>query len=637
MALKVWLPLNGDLKQQGISNLAVINNNATVNTNGKIGSCYAFNGSNQYMYIPYNFYNPQYSVCAWIYTTTNTATQTIVCDRTSTGYGFSIFLMNNGKLRLDPGGNNKNLQWITLFNYPTNTWFHLTVTYNGSSISYYINGEFKEKSTKALNSNYWGNVTSIGVSQGNGGNYGNYLNGRLNDIRIYDHCLSAAEVKEISQGLILHYKLDDINNYISNENLMPNSDTMALGSANPATGTWRNAGTSNMTRTRVLIENNIYGFQNSGIQTANDGSCYGIDNFPLKGNTLYCISMKARKIDGTGDAFAGFNIYAISQEVAGSHTKVDKNYRVTPLTNEWTECWYIIKTNANTKRNIYIGITTGDTSVTTQMCQVKIQEVYQFENNNIIQDSSGYNHNGAINGNIQIVSNTSRYNNCIYSANGSSNYIQTPTLNMPTDTVTLNIWFKSLNKAPTSDYHMVVDSIGNSSERQHYEMAVYKTGYFRGGLFVNGARKADNCTTTTGCNGNWHMLTLSYDGTAVKRYFDGIMEKSTSAAITTGLQPSTTLRLFKDGYSSYACKEASISDFRIYATALSADDILQLYHTSAKVDNKQNLHTFELVESNSKIQINKQGQTLCNELEEDTATKFYKVDEIIETNEFIEF
>ena len=56
MGLKVWLPLNGDLTQQGTSGVSVVNNNATVNTNGKIGSCYAFNGSNQYLYTNYNFY-----------------------------------------------------------------------------------------------------------------------------------------------------------------------------------------------------------------------------------------------------------------------------------------------------------------------------------------------------------------------------------------------------------------------------------------------------------------------------------------------------------------------------------------------------------------------------------------------------
>jgi len=96
---------------------------------------------------------------------------------------------------------------------------------------------------------------------------------------------------------------------------------------------------------------------------------------------------------------------------------------------------------------------------------------------------------------------------------------------MPTDAITMNIWFKTTSSAPTSDYHMMVDSIGNSTQRQYYEMCVYKTGYFRGGLNINGTRYADNCTSTNGCNGSWHMYTITYDGIAVKRYVDGIMEK----------------------------------------------------------------------------------------------------------------
>jgi hypothetical protein len=31
----------------------------------------------------------------------------------------------------------------------------------------------------------------------------------MNDFRVYDHCLSLSEIKEISQGLVLHYKFDD--------------------------------------------------------------------------------------------------------------------------------------------------------------------------------------------------------------------------------------------------------------------------------------------------------------------------------------------------------------------------------------------------------------------------------------------
>ena len=76
-----------------------------------------------------------------------------------------------------------------------------------------------------------------------------------------------------------------------NPNIMPNSYSMPYGTANPSTGTWRNAGSSTMTKSRVLISDGMYGFQNVGIQTANDGSCYGIDNFPLDANTIYTISI----------------------------------------------------------------------------------------------------------------------------------------------------------------------------------------------------------------------------------------------------------------------------------------------------------------------------------------------------------
>lgn len=169
------------------------------------------------------------------------------------------------------------------------------------------------------------------------------------------------------QGIL--YTSGDIN-----PNIMPNSYNMPYGTANPTTGTWRNAGTSTMTKSRVLIANGMYGFQNEGIQTASDGSCFGIDRFPLDDETDYVISMYARIVEGT-EGYAGYNIY-YSTDVEGSHTKIDKNYRVTPLTKEWTRCWLHFRTAAGQSniRNIYIGITTGETSVTTQMCLVKIEK-----------------------------------------------------------------------------------------------------------------------------------------------------------------------------------------------------------------------------------------------------------------------
>ena len=33
--------------------------------------------------------------------------------------------------------------------------------------------------------------------------------GDVNDVRVYDNCLSAAEIKEIAKGLVLHYPLNN--------------------------------------------------------------------------------------------------------------------------------------------------------------------------------------------------------------------------------------------------------------------------------------------------------------------------------------------------------------------------------------------------------------------------------------------
>ena len=70
MALQIWMPLDGDLRNQGLENSEIINDGATVNNSGKIGKCYSFNGSS---YITatlpniQNYSTTEFSMCAWIY------------------------------------------------------------------------------------------------------------------------------------------------------------------------------------------------------------------------------------------------------------------------------------------------------------------------------------------------------------------------------------------------------------------------------------------------------------------------------------------------------------------------------------------------------------------------------------------
>lgn len=215
MSLQVWLPLTKDLRQQGLLDATVINNGATFNSTGKLGGCYSFNGSSNYLTIPQGYIGTDWSYSVWVYSTSTSATQTLGCCRTAVGSGFSIFLIG-GKLRIDPGGNN--IQWTTSYTYPANTWFHLIITCDGGTIKYYINGEYKQDYSATVSSTYWGNIFSVGASQANGSGYGNFLNGRLNDIRIYDHCLSPMEVKELAKGLVLHYPLNQSTSILTNLN-----------------------------------------------------------------------------------------------------------------------------------------------------------------------------------------------------------------------------------------------------------------------------------------------------------------------------------------------------------------------------------------------------------------------------------
>lgn len=455
-----------------------------------------------------------------------------------------------------------------------------------------------------------------------------------NDVRIYDHCLSAAEVHEISQGLVLHYKLDGFNN----ASMLPSQYQQleyieSSGTSYFDTGYKFNIETdsckvifksNNTSHNGMILANStkpyfwfyyygsngirVYADNGNGQQGINGGNNNLNDHtMEFKNKTYYLDGANKGTLSNTYSDTSNnlwlFSYGGSSYPFQGRiyYTEIKKN-------NDYQRIFIPAKRLTDSVAGMYDLITntfyvSSNAAFTAGMAVGTLT----------IQDSSGYGHNGTIVGTPTITSNTARHSASIYLADGTASRITTPQLSFEPHAITLNIWFRSTNTSPTGTYHMVVDS---NAHRQWYEMAVYQTGYFRGGLFINGARKADNGTSTKCLDGKWHMLTLSYDGTNVNRYVDGIMEKATAAAFSTGLSTPTALTIGRDGpNASYAVKEASISDFRIYCTALSADDILSLYHTAAKVDNLGGLHTFEFQEKGPN-KIYKTGITQGQEISE---------------------
>lgn len=209
MGLKVWLPLDGDLHNQGCSNpnITLVSGN-TWASSGKIGnnsltltklqtilpnsSC--MSGAKEVSYCYWVKVNTAWSAnwldgIRWIETdgsATSTARQEFYTNCTLIGTWYK-------------GGS------ISGKSFTPGIWAHLaaTINYNTGEAKFYINGTLSGTTTNVNTTYYCRGDFYIGD---------NGTDICENDVRIYDHCLSAAEVREISQGLILHYKLDDITN-----------------------------------------------------------------------------------------------------------------------------------------------------------------------------------------------------------------------------------------------------------------------------------------------------------------------------------------------------------------------------------------------------------------------------------------
>ena len=101
-------------------------------------------------------------------------------------------------------------------------------------------------------------------------------------------------------------------------------------------------------------------------------------------------------------------------------------------------------------------------------------------------------------------------------------------------------------------------------------------------------------------DGNWHMITVTYDGAVLRRYVDAVDYVDTTVTASTGLRSLPQLRIARNGpNATYSCMEASLSDVRIYTTALSAAAIAELYNIGMTIDKKGNIHINEIIEAPS--------------------------------------
>lgn len=442
----------------------------------------------------------------------------------------------------------------------------------------------------------------------------NAIEGRITDVRIYDHALSAVEVKEISQGLVLHYKLDSayetsmINKY---------SSDVAEG----------NCSSTSFTKTKLANERGYkYTYSWTGTGSNSWPNVY-FPHFTFTAGKKYVYSVKVRCNTWSAGSISlraarcANDYYGCASTVVCSSSLADGQWHEYYLIQQLDSTFSASGTTTNTNPHIEFTCSNLNGNGTVYNFDFDLKDIQvvesdtyvSFIDNNMrgeIQDSSGYGHNGTILNTITLSSDTPRYSASTNLTAGNS-MINCGRGAMVTDSITVNLWIKySTWGNPVSCTEGGGWNFENSSGIQ-FPVYIASVGY-----------KVANAGALPSAN-TWHMITGTYDrlGQTVNIYIDGELKKSTATGSSNniGYHGSNVIWLGAEATGSNTTANNGmiglISDFRIYATPLSANDIKSLYNTAAKIDNLGGLHTFEFQEKGPN-KIYKTGITQGQEISE---------------------
>lgn len=178
----------------GLSNNGTISG-ATWTTSGKFGSALSFDGVNDMVSVPDASsldLTTGMTVEAWVYPAALSGWRTVVLKEISGDLSYSLYASSdspqNPSAHIRTPGNWPSI--VASNGIPVNTWSHLAVTYNGSTLRLYVNG------TQAASLSASGSMLTSSLPLRIGGNtvWTEYFSGRIDEVRVYNRALTAAEI-----------------------------------------------------------------------------------------------------------------------------------------------------------------------------------------------------------------------------------------------------------------------------------------------------------------------------------------------------------------------------------------------------------------------------------------------------------
>lgn len=595
------------IKNQGLINDEFITSiDPTFSNDGKLGKCLEQGQFDMSSTMTSKILNNQaLTICFWIYVNAEEGSK----GSTIFGNINNNVEFNNRKFSIFqyPTCNDLHLSWMNdaakafmmtpIYKgvLPSYQWTHVTITYHNPTMTVYINGIKKYTYSGVSNSSSFEYQTRV-VWQN--------AYRKLNDFRIYNECLSPRQVKEISKGLFCHYLLGEVDGKIGGRNLIKN------GKGNEKAGFFKNFPTV----TDEYGEFTLKSKKTYATISLYDGFVYGCRDYPVgeKYTWSYDIMYTAWNFptgSNRGEFWMGqrYTNAPSGETATGAWRGVTRH--ILPVVGQ-NGCelnkWYHVKqtvtipqqASSNVGQQNYISFYNSNANVeasfTARLKNVKLEKSSTATPwtsapeddasfyDNIIYDTSGYENNGSVTDSTCPTwsSDTPRYKGS-YVFNGNNQYLkfQNPITSSSTD-FTISCWVKFDDITGNSTICTMRTAVGNG-------IALFKIG--------NKIRFDDNgqCTFSdyTISANEWIHVVVTRSSSCKKLYVNGILKQTVNTVgdmkLISNVGTIGASSQGGDGISNYL--NGQLSDFRIYATALSDSNILELYQSSASVDNNGNL------------------------------------------------
>lgn len=606
MALQVWLPLDGDTRNLGLDkdyDVPSASSYPVWADDGKIGpkSLYpstTTSGVLKYSKTLSNQHN--YTITVWANNqenTTNTSRFIVWTGNASNGQGFGIRYFNSGTYAAFYVFGTYIVAYIGY-----NEWHHLVlvIDYDNLKFSAYVDGTLVD--TKIYSS---GTVLDYGFNIGwLRPSYYPFL-GYINDVRVYDHCLSPKEIKEISKGLVLHYTLDDPSIELSKCKSVTWNQMVQQVSANTSYVTLDQTVTTEkryiMNSTTTSSTRFIY--TSSGTVIPSNHKAYV--KLTFKSNFTNTPYLRYQYDTGSYHSMYCQNYRknewcTISSISNGGFNPTTSNTGVLASTNNYIQGEYFSLPNVGGLFAIDLTTMFGiGNEPTLAECEIMFPMVYYpYDTGTVkdlslpVPDVSGYSRNGTISGSMNLNSSTPRYSKSAAFPT-VNDYITIPLL--PLTEFTYSFWFKRDRVSQTNREMLMTGWYGISFELNTSNTLTFKCN-------CTSSHISKNVTTTTifDSTSDWNHVAFTHtDGIGSKIYVNGVLDKSLSfTEPMTYTATTATIGRYSSSTYNFVGK---MSDFRIYSTELSASDIQELYNTSGSIDNLGNLSGFDFIEQTENI------------------------------------